>query len=84
MKVELSPKVAKYLKALNEPHKSRLKSALKKLSNEPPAGDIRTMSGCDEYRLRVGNYRILFKIFDEKILVHEIGVRGQIYKRRGL
>jgi mRNA interferase RelE/StbE len=81
MKVELSPKAAKYLKALNEPHKSRLKSALEKLSNEPPTGDIRTMSGHDEYRLRVGNYRLLFKIFDEKILVHEIGVRGQIYKR---
>ena len=81
MKVELSPKAVKYLKALNEPHRSRLKSALEKLSNEPPTGDIRTMSRQDEYRLRVGNYRLLFKIFDEKILVHEIGVRGQIYKR---
>ena len=81
MKVELSPKAAKYLKALNEPHKSRLKLALKKLSKEPPTGDIKKMSVWDEYRLRVGNYRLLFKIFDGKILVHEIGVRGQIYKR---
>jgi len=83
MKVELLPKAAKYLKGLSEPIKGRIKSALKKLGLEPPQGDIKAMSGgTDEYRVRVGDYRVLFKIFDDKVLIHEIGVRGQIYKGR--
>jgi mRNA-degrading endonuclease RelE of RelBE toxin-antitoxin system len=33
-----------------------------------------------EYRLRVGNYRLLFKIAEDAILIYDIGLRGQIYK----
>jgi mRNA interferase RelE/StbE len=80
MKVELSPKAAKYLTRLNEPIKGRIKIALHKLSNEPPQGDIKAMSGQDGYRLRIGGYRILFGIKDNKIVIIDIGLRGQIYK----
>ena len=78
----LSPKAAKYLKRLNEPQKGRIIKALEQLSKEPPEGDIKTMVGRDGYRLRVGDYRLLFDIIDDEIAVHEIGLRGQIYKGR--
>lgn len=80
MNVELSPKAAKYLSRLDNPIKDRIKAALRKLSEEPPQGDIKAMSGRDGYRLRVGNYRLLFDIMDNVIIVYEIGLRGQIYK----
>lgn len=80
MKVELSPKAAKYLSKLNEPMKGRIKSALLKLAKEPPQGDIKAMSGRDGYRLRVGQYRLLFDMTESAIIVYEIGPRGQIYK----
>jgi len=78
----LSPKAAKYLERLNEPIKSRIKAALKKLENEPPQGDIKAMAGQEGFRLRVGMYRILFGIRNDVIVVVDIGLRGQIYKRR--
>ena len=81
MIVELSPKVNKYLVALDAPIKERIKNALHKLSLEPPRGDIVYMSGKDGFRLRVGKYRLLFDITDGKIIVHDIGLRGQIYKQ---
>lgn len=81
MRVELSPKAAKYLERLNEPLKGRIIKAIKKLSCEPPQGDIKTLSGRDGYRLRVGGYRILFDKMDENIIVHDIAPRGQAYKR---
>ena len=78
--IELSPKAAKYLEKLNEPMKSRIKSALLKLANEPPVGDIKNLSGRDGYRLRVGGYRILFDMANDAIIVYDIGSRGQIYR----
>lgn len=82
MNVELSPKAAKYLSCLDKPVKDRIKAALRKLEEEPPEGDIKSMAGKDGYRLRIGKYRALFDIGDDRIIVHEIGLRGQIYKGR--
>ena len=81
MNVELSPKVQKYLLGLDTETKERLKKALIKLSLEPPQGDITSLSGKDGYRLRVGKYRALFDIIDGSIIVYDIDVRGQIYKK---
>lgn len=80
MKVELSPQAVKYIKHLNEPAKSRIIMALENLSQEPPQGDIKSLAGQESYRLRVGGYRILFKITDDIIKVHAIATRGQAYK----
>ena len=82
MKTVLSPKAAKFLERLNEPTKGRIKSALKKLEQEPPQGDIKSMSGYDGFRLRVGGYRVLFGIKADTIVITDIGSRGQIYKGR--
>ena len=80
MKVELSPKAAKYLERLNEPNKGRIIKALHKLAQEPPEGDIKALSGEAGYRLRVGQYRVLFDMNEQSVIVYDIGPRGQIYK----
>ena len=82
MIVEISPKVKKYFDALDAPIQSRIKKALRKLTQEPPQGDIVSLSGKDGFRLRVGKYRLLFDVTDDKIIVYDIGLRGQIYKGR--
>jgi mRNA interferase RelE/StbE len=80
MNVILSRQALKYLERMNEPLKGRIKSALKKLEQDPPQGSIRPLVGKDGYRLRVGNYRLLLDITTDSIVVYEIGPRGQIYK----
>jgi len=82
MKVALSSKAAKQFERLNEPLKSRILSALKDLECEPPKGDIKPLSGLNEFRLRVGNYRVLFGIEGDIIAVASIAPRGQVYKGR--
>ena len=82
MTVELAPSVKKYLDSLDASIKSRIKKALRKVALEPPQGDIVPLSGQDGFRLRVGKYRVLFDVTDEKIIVYDIGLRGQIYKGR--
>jgi mRNA interferase RelE/StbE len=86
MEVRLHPKVQKAIDKINEPDYTRIDKALEKLEEEPPKGDIIRLSGKnDEYRLRIGDYRLLFKyktdeIGNRYINVHDIGMRGQVYK----
>lgn len=80
MEVKISPAAAKYLQRLNEPMKGRIVKALKALAQEPPQGDIKALSGKDGYRLRVGQYRLLFDMTEESIVVYAIASRGQAYK----
>ncbi|WP_286883351.1 type II toxin-antitoxin system RelE family toxin [Aneurinibacillus sp. UBA3580] len=71
--------IAKQEKAVQE----RMALGLKGLLEIPPQGDIKTMKGhTGLYRLRVGTYRVLFRIeHEEKIVyIEAIGNRGDIYK----
>ena len=80
MKVVLSKAAEKYFIRLNEPTLSRVRNALAALAQKPPQGDIKKLEGRDEHRLRIGNYRALFKIEGDRILIISIAPRGQAYK----
>ena len=45
-----------------------------------PKGDVKTLQGKDGYRLRIGDYRVIFNNIDNIIFIRMIGNRGQIYK----
>ena len=48
-----------------------------------PNGDVKKLAGCkSDFRLRVGNYRIIYQINNEEliILITKADTRGQIYK----
>jgi len=82
-KVSLSRVSAKYLKRTDQVDRKRIIQALEGLKYNPPIGDILPMKGMtDHYRLRVGAYRIIFKVDHENmlIIVKSIGPRGDVYK----
>jgi mRNA interferase RelE/StbE len=80
MTVVLDRRAAKYLKHMSEPAKSRIKDAIAGLSNTPPAGDIKKLADRDDYRLRIGGYRIIYRVENDTIIVSTIAPRGQAYK----
>jgi mRNA interferase RelE/StbE len=80
MNVVLEKKAGRQLERTNEPLKSRIKGGLANLAHEPPQGDIKKLQGREDYRLRVGGYRILFRIENDTIIVTNIAPRGQAYK----
>jgi len=72
----LSKDAAKALRKINEPDYTRIKTAIAKI----PFGDIKRLVNTSvAYRLRVGDWRILFDMND-KIEIHEILQRGSAYK----
>jgi mRNA interferase RelE/StbE len=52
-------------------------------TNPRPAGSIK-LTGEDAYRIRVGDYRIIYTIHDDRliVLVIDVGHRGDVYRRR--
>ena len=56
---------------------------VKALAHFPDVRDCKKISGyTDTFRLRVGSYRVLFKIYSDEnaIVVNKIGHRGRVYK----
>ena len=83
MQVFLHHTADKYLDRLSEPYKGQIITALADLEKEPPEGDIRPMAGQpDRFRLKVGNFRALFHIENNSIVVSHIAPRGQAYKKK--
>jgi mRNA interferase RelE/StbE len=80
MTVVLDRQPTRYLKQLNDPIKGQILAALNRLSREPPEGDIKKMSNRNDFRLRIGRYRAIFRIEGGTIIVSKIAPRGQAYK----
>lgn len=56
---------------------------MRTLVDDPrPAGTKKLAASDHEYRLRVGNYRILYEIHDRQllVLVVQVGHRGAVYR----
>ena len=82
MTILLRPIALKYLNRLNATDKNRIQAAFTELSKEPPMGDIKPLVGNPGYfRLRVGGYRVLFRIENHTLFITNIDPRGQAYKK---
>lgn len=78
MKIEYKKKAVKYINSCDKSTKRRLKDSIEKL----PLGDVKKLTGYEcEYRLRVGNLRVLFTFENDIITINEIRPRGKAYKR---
>ena len=78
MQIILSTQAAKTLAKVGEPTKSKIKTAISKL----PAGDVKKLKGqSNAYRLRIGNWRILYDKTSNKIEITAILTRGFAYKK---
>ena len=83
-KILLHRRAAKFLKRLDESTKNRVIRSLSELRNFPDIRlDIVKIAGeRDIYRIRIGDLRVLMKVYDEEkiIIIVKIDRRGKAYK----
>lgn len=84
-RIEIAEKIEKELIRLNKKDKQHIIEKIDSLANEPRPGDCKKLKGNQRpplYRVRSGNYRIVYSIQDEVllILVVEIGHRKDVYR----
>jgi mRNA interferase RelE/StbE len=78
MMATYSTQAVKTLERMDASTKQRIREGVSKI----PAGDIVKLQGhTNLYRLRVGNWRVVFSYVEaDKVLVEKIAPRGQVYK----
>lgn len=73
--VEFVKSAQKELNKLPHQISLRIAKAIYKLSTDPRKGNVRPMVGTKSWRLRVGDYRVVYDIFDNKLMILVIRVR---------
>lgn len=81
--VVLKKSVKRKLMQIPNPDKERIKQAIRDLVEKPEVLDIKPLKGRSDYRVRVGDWRLVMDIyFDEKIFsIHTLAPRGDVYKK---
>jgi mRNA interferase RelE/StbE len=81
--VELLPSAARELAKIGRPIQHRIAGRIDRLSLEPRGGGAIKLRGPGElWRVRVGDYRIVYRIEDERlvVLIIRIGHRREVYR----
>jgi mRNA interferase RelE/StbE len=84
-RVSLSPAAARQLQKFDPQVRRRIQGVLELLAVEPrPPAATRLVGGAGEWRVRTGDYRIVYEIEDQELLVLVLGVghRREIYRAR--
>ena len=73
----------KALAEIPQPYQGQIISSIEQLAEAPRPHGARKLTGRDAWRVRVGDYRILYEIHDDQlvILVIRVGHRREIYRR---
>ena len=83
--VRLAPAAVRQLRKLGPPGRRRVQAAIDLLAEDPrPPGARQLVGGAGEWRVRTGDFRIVYDIRDGEllVLVVKVGHRRDVYERR--
>jgi len=80
-RVRVNRRAQKKLAKIPDPYYSNIKKAILNLAENPRPVGYRKLSGRNGYRIRVADYRIIYEIADDLLLVEviELGHRKDVY-----
>lgn len=81
--VKLAPAAERQIRKLSGPVQKKILNQLDKLQFNPRPKSIKKLSGVENiYRVRVGDYRVIYSIEDKilLVLILKIGDRKEIYR----
>jgi mRNA interferase RelE/StbE len=80
-RIDVRPPARRDLRRLDPPVRRRIIQALDGLIAELPVGDVRKLVGRPEFRLRVGDWRVLLELDDDdhNVIVLRVLPRGRAY-----
>jgi mRNA interferase RelE/StbE len=80
--VEFLPSAARELSKLEPAVRRRLARRIDRFAQDPRGGAVKLRGAEDVWRVRVGDYRIVYQVHDDRllILVIRIGHRRDVYR----
>jgi mRNA interferase RelE/StbE len=82
-KLEIETKALKEFEKLPNERRALIGGVFDDLQDKPRPPGAKKLSGADGYRVRSGDYRILYTIDDavKRIRVYRVGHRKEVYRR---
>jgi mRNA interferase RelE/StbE len=83
--VEFEPQVAKQLRDMQRADLQRVMDRVKALADDPrPQGSEKLAGMANAWRIRSGNYRVVYTVDDraQVVTVTRVGHRREVYRRR--
>ncbi len=79
----LTKSAAKELESVPSKDRQRIVARIGRLAHDPRPVGVEKLSGDEKYRIRQGDYRILYKIEDAELIVTvvRVGNRREVYRR---
>jgi mRNA interferase RelE/StbE len=84
--IVLAPAAARQLRRLDPPARRRIQAVLELLAADPrPPAATRLVGGAGAWRVRTGDYRVVYEIHDSRLVVFavRVGHRREVHERRG-
>lgn len=81
--LKVKPSVARDLRAIPRADVQRILARIESLRDDPrPPGGAEKLSAQERYRVRQGNYRILYTVADVELIVEvvKVGHRRDVYR----
>ena len=80
--IVLSKKAQKQLDKLPDNIAEPILDAISLLENEPRPTGCKKLQSRDGYRIRIGNYRVIYEVYDTELVIDVVtlGHRKDIYK----
>lgn len=81
--IKILPAALRQLEAIARPDQNRIKNRIDALADDPwPAGVTRLRGKHEFFRIRAGNYRIIYTVERDRliILIIKIGHRREVYR----
>ncbi len=80
MRIEFEPKIFKELKKIDKTQAKKIIEKIEDLKKYPDVPNIKKLNNYDPtHRLRIGDYRVLFSIKDDCVVIGKIKHRKEAY-----
>ena len=81
-RIEVRPAAARQLRKLDPPTARRIQGAIALLADDPRPPASRPLTGRPAWRVRVGDYRVIYTIEDDRlvVVVVTLGHRRDVYR----
>ena len=83
-RIEIKGTASKAIEALPSITRRRVWEVIEELADDPRPPGCRKISGAeaDRYRVRIGKYRVVYRVFDDRllVLVVRVGHRRDVYR----
>jgi len=82
-KIKLKKSIYKDLRKIPHQDQIKISKVIKKLSNNPRPEKVKALSGTRYFRIRCGEYRVVYDIQDDVliVLVIKVGHRKGVYRK---